>query len=63
MFGWCPKTSELGRLPNCTRKHRKIVALGVMLKNEAGGASSAIEHDEVVQNLEEQTINKCSNEK
>ena len=50
MSGWRPKTSKLGRLPNCTFEPRKSLPLRTTFKNAAEFESSLIAWSNVVQN-------------
>ena len=63
MSGWYPKTSKLGGLLNCTHKPRKIVPLGIMLKNAKEFNAGMIVCDDIVQNPEQQSRKKCSKDK
>ena len=63
MSGWCPKTSNLGGLQNCTHDPRKSVLLGAMLKNTAECNAGTIFYNAVVQNPEQQSRKKFSKDK
>ena len=58
MFGWRPKTSATGGLPNITNEPRKPVDLGTMARNGAECKSGIMAHQDIVVDLTNQRQKK-----